>query len=226
MDEKRTKEVLDFLLSSYRAKMAIDNSSEACPFDFSSFLSTWKEKGMSWSDLRSAIKRDLDPLINQGLFDSILPYLTASVNQSTANREFLETAKRQSSNPIISEEFVSVTPSRKSVDKDSKQKSVKRDEPDDESIEIVIHVCDEAKGLRQDFRCIQSTLIQEMGYFSKVAVKGQRLRDMDISVHCDISVFDWLMKWIKSGAGNGKNKSEIPSLGERCKLAMVSYACV
>ena len=26
---------------------------------------------------------------------------------------------------------------------------------------------------------------------------GQKLEDMDISVHCDITVFDWLMRWVK-----------------------------
>ena len=26
---------------------------------------------------------------------------------------------------------------------------------------------------------------------------GQKLEDMDISVHCDITIFDWLMRWVK-----------------------------
>lgn len=35
-----------------------------------------------------------------------------------------------------------------------------------------------------------------MGYFAHLA-DSQNLEDMDISVHCDIQVFDWLMRWIK-----------------------------
>lgn len=35
-----------------------------------------------------------------------------------------------------------------------------------------------------------------MGYFAKVTA-GQKLDGMDISVHCDIQIFDWLIKWMK-----------------------------
>ena len=26
---------------------------------------------------------------------------------------------------------------------------------------------------------------------------GQKLEDMDISVHCDLQIFEWLMKWVR-----------------------------
>lgn len=35
-----------------------------------------------------------------------------------------------------------------------------------------------------------------MGYFKDITA-GQRLDDIDISVHCDLSIFEWLMRWIK-----------------------------
>lgn len=35
-----------------------------------------------------------------------------------------------------------------------------------------------------------------MGYFADVTA-GQRLEDMDISVHCDLQIFEWLMRWVK-----------------------------
>mgnify|MGYP003312705905 CR=1 FL=1 len=35
-----------------------------------------------------------------------------------------------------------------------------------------------------------------MGYFRDITT-GQSLEDVDISVHCDITVFEWLMAWIK-----------------------------
>lgn len=59
-----------------------------------------------------------------------------------------------------------------------------------------IHVCDEVKHLKKDFRCPQSLLISKMGYFAEITA-GQRLEDIDISVHCDIGIFDWLMRWTK-----------------------------
>lgn len=41
---------------------------------------------------------------------------------------------------------------------------------------------------------------------------GQKLEEMDISVHCDISIFEWLMKWIKRDThGNASDSS--PKLG-------------
>ncbi|CAH2052631.1 unnamed protein product, partial [Iphiclides podalirius] len=62
--------------------------------------------------------------------------------------------------------------------------------------EVEIHVCDEVKGLKKDFKCPQKLLVSKIGYFADVTA-GQRLEDMDISVHCDIQIFDWLMRWVK-----------------------------
>ncbi|KAM8710630.1 hypothetical protein ACLKA7_017281 [Drosophila subpalustris] len=78
--------------------------------------------------------------------------------------------------------------------KDSKHARQEKKEP-----EVVIHVCDEVKNTSRDFSCPQSLLISKMGYFADVTA-GQRLEEMDISVHCDIQIFDWLMKWIKHSA--------------------------
>lgn len=62
--------------------------------------------------------------------------------------------------------------------------------------EVSIHVCDEVKGTSRDFLCPQKLLVTKMGYFADVTA-GQRLEDMDISVHCDIQIFEWLMRWVK-----------------------------
>ena len=71
-----------------------------------------------------------------------------------------------------------------------------------------IHVCDEAKNLKKDFRCPQKLLVQKMCYFADVTA-GQKLDEMDISVHCDIVIFDWLMRWVKKDI---IKKSEWPVL--------------
>ncbi|KAH8343221.1 hypothetical protein KR059_007004 [Drosophila kikkawai] len=78
--------------------------------------------------------------------------------------------------------------------KDSKHSRQEKKEP-----EVVIHVCDEVKNTSKDFTCPQHLLVTKMGYFADVTA-GQRLEEMDISVHCDILIFDWLMKWIKHSA--------------------------
>jgi hypothetical protein len=35
-----------------------------------------------------------------------------------------------------------------------------------------------------------------MKYFEKYLVDQKSLEDIDISVHCDVTIFDWLMKYI------------------------------
>lgn len=62
--------------------------------------------------------------------------------------------------------------------------------------ELTIHVCDEVKGVSRDFTCPQKLLVSKMGYFADIT-NGQKLEDMDISVHCDLDIFDWLIKWVK-----------------------------
>lgn len=41
-----------------------------------------------------------------------------------------------------------------------------------------------------------------MGYFNDIT-SGQNLEDVDISVHCDIYIFEWLMAWIQRGNSTG-----------------------
>ena len=104
--------------------------------------------------------------------------------------------------------------------------------------QIVIHVCDESKQLKQDFACPRALLMSEMRYFSHnldinvrtssnsnhhhnnnnnnnnnsnsstggahayssipaSALAKKTLDEIDISVHCDIFIFDWLMRYVK-----------------------------
>ncbi len=80
---------------------------------------------------------------------------------------------------------------------------------------MTIHVCDDSRDERRDFTCPQELLLDQMGYFRDLTA-GQSLDDVDISVHCDIEIFEWLMLWIKStGAeaedgegGNGDEEKE------------------
>ncbi|XP_038252588.1 uncharacterized protein KIAA1841 homolog isoform X3 [Dermochelys coriacea] len=63
---------------------------------------------------------------------------------------------------------------------------------------MVIHVCDEAKNLKEDFVCPRDLLISEMKYFAEyLSVDAQRWEEVDISVHCDVHIFDWLIRYVK-----------------------------
>ncbi|XP_072024179.1 SANT and BTB domain regulator of class switch recombination-like [Amphiura filiformis] len=63
---------------------------------------------------------------------------------------------------------------------------------------MVIHVCDEAKNVKRDFQCPRDLLIVEMRYFAEyLSTEAQRWEEVDISVHCDVQIFQWLMRYVK-----------------------------
>ncbi|XP_059160884.1 SANT and BTB domain regulator of class switch recombination-like [Physella acuta] len=75
---------------------------------------------------------------------------------------------------------------------------------------MVIHVCDEGKNLKKDFQCPRDLLVQEMKYFAEyLSTDAQRWEEVDISVHCDVQIFDWLIKYVKRGT---KEVTEEPKL--------------
>jgi hypothetical protein len=50
--------------------------------------------------------------------------------------------------------------------------------------------------MNKDFKCDKLLLISNMKYFEKYLSDQKSLDDIDISVHCDIGIFDWLMQFI------------------------------
>ncbi|XP_049996763.1 SANT and BTB domain regulator of class switch recombination isoform X3 [Alexandromys fortis] len=77
---------------------------------------------------------------------------------------------------------------------------------------MVIHVCDEAKNLKEDFICPRDLLISEMKYFAEyLSMDAQRWEEVDISVHCDVHIFNWLIKYVKRNTKENKD-CEIPTL--------------
>lgn len=63
---------------------------------------------------------------------------------------------------------------------------------------VVIHVCDENQQLSRDFCCKRDILVEHMKYFQKFLSEndGNGYEDIDISVHCDVEIFEWLMSFI------------------------------
>ena len=78
---------------------------------------------------------------------------------------------------------------------------------------IVIHVCDESRKINRDFRCSKKILLAEMKYFKTYLSGTSAYDDIDISVHCDVHIFDWLMQYVK--ALHSKDQQNRPKLDTR-----------
>lgn len=50
--------------------------------------------------------------------------------------------------------------------------------------------------MTKDFKCEKNLLVRSMKYFEKYLGDSKQAEDIDISVHCDIAIFDWLMRYI------------------------------
>ena len=62
---------------------------------------------------------------------------------------------------------------------------------------VVIHVCDENRQISKDFCCKRDILVKHMKYFEKFLQENESgYDDIDISVHCDVEIFEWLMTYI------------------------------
>ncbi|GLV36803.1 uncharacterized protein CBL_02362 [Carabus blaptoides fortunei] len=136
------------------------------------------------------IRVKLDEVLNEGLLDSVLPYLVPP----NAPKKTSSTKISEKGNNSVSKSSSSSKENlarRKSSETGSTNKTVTKTDS-----EVEIHVCDEVKNVKKDFICSQKLLVEKMGYFAEVT-SGQKLEDMDISVHCDISIFEWLMRWVK-----------------------------
>ena len=63
--------------------------------------------------------------------------------------------------------------------------------------EIKIHVFDENRKIDKEFTCERHLITQYMKYFEKYLSDGNASSEIDISVHCDIKIFEWLMKYLR-----------------------------
>eukprot|EP00668_Euglena_longa_P038580 GGOE01049614.1.p1 GENE.GGOE01049614.1~~GGOE01049614.1.p1 ORF type:complete len:540 (+),score=142.95 GGOE01049614.1:133-1752(+) len=66
----------------------------------------------------------------------------------------------------------------------------------DKSKEVTIHVYDEVNGLSQDFLCLREAVLRSMRYFRAHISENGSWDDFDITVHCDVHVFHWLVTYI------------------------------
>lgn len=50
--------------------------------------------------------------------------------------------------------------------------------------------------MEKDFRCDKYLLTKYMKYFEKYLTEATSVEEIDISVHCDIKIFEWLLKYL------------------------------
>lgn len=69
---------------------------------------------------------------------------------------------------------------------------------------VIIHVYDESRGTQRDFECALPTLLREMAYFvghlggAQAQKAAAAAGTMEISVHCDLEVFSWLLEYAQA----------------------------
>jgi Domain of unknown function (DUF3342) len=61
---------------------------------------------------------------------------------------------------------------------------------------IMIHVIDDNKSQKRDFQFSRSLLVKYMKYFDKCLKKISENDEIDISIHCDAGIFEWLLCYI------------------------------
>ncbi|XP_060533747.1 SANT and BTB domain regulator of class switch recombination isoform X2 [Cylas formicarius] len=159
------------------------------------------------------LKKKLQEVLSEGLLDSVLPYLiqnAAPLKKNSFNNATKATEKPSNSALPVPNDKVS---RRKSTEVCQKLQ-VKTES------EVEIHVCDEVKNTKKTFICNQQLLVEKMGYFAEVTL-GQNLEDMDISVHCDIGIFEWLMQWVKK---DSLPDEAFPKLDAQCVIPILVSA--
>uniref|UniRef100_A0A8C3IUN0 SANT and BTB domain regulator of CSR n=1 Tax=Chrysemys picta bellii TaxID=8478 RepID=A0A8C3IUN0_CHRPI len=163
---------------------------------------TSKECAKRFDELKSSgsspVDNQYNPLMATGgsPVETLATYIKSSLLDTQG--EFQEPSIGQNSISITGRSSVAST--RNCSSEAEKRSAHKGGENADESQgpNMVIHVCDEAKNLKEDFVCPRDLLISEMKYFAEyLSVDAQRWEEVDISVHCDVHIFDWLIRYVK-----------------------------
>ena len=65
------------------------------------------------------------------------------------------------------------------------------------SQKILIQVFDENRATSKEFYCLKHHLRKYMHYFEPYIGDATAIDDIDISVHCDIKIFEWLLRYME-----------------------------
>ena len=72
---------------------------------------------------------------------------------------------------------------------------------------IMIHVIDDNKSQKKDFQFSRSLLVRYMKNFDKCLKKISENDEIDISIHCDAGIFEWLLCYILAHEEKLKNNN-------------------
>uniref|UniRef100_A0A8D2QVS4 KIAA1841 n=1 Tax=Zosterops lateralis melanops TaxID=1220523 RepID=A0A8D2QVS4_ZOSLA len=177
---------------------------------------TSKECAKRFDELKSSGSSPVDNQYNSLMaaggspVESLATYIKSSLLDSQT--EFQEPAIGQDSITITGRPSVASTRSCSSESEKGPVHNSGESTDETQGPNMVIHVCDEAKNLREDFVCPRDLLISEMKYFAEyLSVDAQRWEEVDISVHCDVHIFDWLIRYVKRNSKESED-NEMPTL--------------
>jgi Domain of unknown function (DUF3342) len=106
---------------------------------------------------------------------------------------------------------------RTEQDEDNRKDAVMTEKNTNDASQITITVCDEAKSLKRQFSCNRTALIREMRYFADyLKDEPEQIEEVDISVHCDLDIFQWLMSFV-----NRHTSGESPKLEPRIAISIL-----
>ncbi|XP_063774298.1 SANT and BTB domain regulator of class switch recombination isoform X2 [Pseudophryne corroboree] len=177
---------------------------------------TSKECAKRFEELKSSgaspVDNQYNPLLAAGgiPLDSLAMYIKSSLLDPAEDPE--EVAEGECTTSTTGR-LCPVSSRNCSAEKEKSSSSVGREhKKGNQGPNMVIHVCDEAKNLREDFVCPRDVLISEMKYFAEyLTTDAQRWEEVDISVHCDVHIFNWLIKYVKRNS-NEMDKQDVPKL--------------
>jgi len=70
----------------------------------------------------------------------------------------------------------------------------------------MIHVIDDAKKMKKDFTFGRALLTKHMKYFENCLKKISDQDEIDISIHCDAEIFEWLLNYILKTEQQAKSR--------------------
>ena len=83
---------------------------------------------------------------------------------------------------------------------------------------IMIHVIDDSKKEKRDFTFSRSLLVKYMKYFDRCLKKISDNDEIDISIHCDAVIFEWLLNYIIAMEEYEKKQGEAEKIDKKWSL--------
>jgi hypothetical protein len=61
---------------------------------------------------------------------------------------------------------------------------------------VTITVHDDVRKIKRDFKCKRTMILTYMNYFEQYLKDSRSGEQLDISVHCDVKIFEWLVRYV------------------------------